>query len=365
MKVKSRGNGQGTAFMRKGAKSWTAQIVIGWRESEDHKKLIPVKKCKSGFKTKKEALAACDQLLAESKHQHTEKKTMQQLFHLWKKSYESRVGKSTMANYYAAYRHFRKLWLFDMNTITAIDLQKCIDECPAGKRTRQVMKVTAGLLWAYAVDGNYAKRDVTSNLYVGKGMSLPRDPLTEDEVERIHSAIGQYRYAEYIYCMCYLGFRPGEMLELKKDQLFFADDNGQRIYYFIAGKKTDAGRNRTVIVPGQIIDLILDRIYIPGTDLIFPMYCFNRTSKHAFTGFKNMTDNYFREHVFKPIMKELKIEGKVPYSARHTYANKLKNAEGDRKDKAALIGHSDYDFTQKQYQTTNLHDLKTVTDSLK
>ena len=53
------------------------------------------------------------------------------------------------------------------------------------------------------------------------------------------------------------------------------------------------------------------------------------------------------------------------YSARHTYSDKLKQAAGDKKDKAALIGHTDYDFTQHRYQSSSLEDLAKVVDPIK
>jgi integrase len=85
-----------------------------------------------------------------------------------------------------------------------------------------------------------------------------------------------------------------------------------------------------------------------------------------FTGFRPMSDNYFRESVFKRICCLLGIaEGKVPYAARHTFSNKLKKADGVDIDKARLIGHSDYTFTQTKYQTTDLDELQAVVDSMK
>ena len=78
-----------------------------------------------------------------------------------------------------------------------------------------------------------------------------------------------------------------------------------------------------------------------------------------------MSDAYFRESVFKPLMSRLGIaEGKVPYGARHTYSDKLKNAGGDDKAKAALMGHTDYNFTKKKYQSTSLEDLQAVVESI-
>jgi integrase len=175
----------------------------------------------------------------------------------------------------------------------------------------------------------------------------------------IRKAIGTEPYAEYIYCLCYLGFRPSEFLALKKSDCYTEGD----IRYLVGGSKTEAGIDRTVVIPQQIGDIIDKRLSIIGTDLLFPMVCHNR--KGEFTGYKLMTHNYFNNFVFKPLMARLGVSDRVPYSARHTYADKLKKASGDAKDKAALIGHSDYDFTQHRYQSAPLEDLKAVVDSIK
>jgi integrase len=223
------------------------------------------------------------------------------------------------------------------------------------------MKVTAGLLWGYAKDSGFVSQDITENLYTGKGHSIQREPLTEKEIETIRNAIGSYRYADYIYCLCYLGFRPGEFLSLRKDHYRIIDG----VEVLINGSKTEAGRNRVVVIPPQILDLVRARMYVPGTDLIFPQYCFSRKPDHLFLPFKQMTDAYFREDVFKQIMKSLGIaEGKVPYSARHSYSDKLKRAEGDEKAKAELMGHTDYAFTQSHYQSTDMNDLLEIAVSI-
>ena len=69
--------------------------------------------------------------------------------------------------------------------------------------------------------------------------------------------------------------------------------------------------------------------------------------------------------VFKPMMEQLGIaEGKVPYAARHTFSNKLKKAAGDDIDKAALMGHSSYTFTQTNYQSTDDEARLAIVDSM-
>lgn len=350
---KSRGNGQGSAFRSKNGKSWTALSVV-YNPARKTKK-------KSGFPSKTAALAYCSIMRAEllNSEPEQEPKTLSQVYEEWEPWYEHRV--KSMSGYKAAYSHFSPLGDRLISTISAGDLQQCMDDCENGKRTHQMMKVLANLLWGYAFDRKYVDRKITENLYTGKGASKKRDPLTAEDVEAFRQAIGKQRYAEYIYCLCYLGFRPGELLELRKDQLH----REKKIWYLVEGKKTEAGRDRIVPIPDRILPFILDRAYVPGTDLLFPMYAFSRGKKQSFLGFKEMTDAYFRELVFKPMAAILGVaDGKVPYCARHTYANLLKKAKGADIDKAALIGHSDYTFTQTRYQSTDLTDLNKIAKKL-
>jgi integrase/DNA-directed RNA polymerase subunit RPC12/RpoP len=352
-KIKQRGNGQGTAYLSPNGKSWTAHAVV-YNPKRQQKK-------KSGFPSKTAALSYCPIMRAEllNTEPKADPKTLKQIYDEWETWYEPRV--KSMSGYSAAFAHFKPLHERIISTISTGELQTCMDDCDKGKRTHQMMKVTAGLLWSYAFDRKYVDRKITENLYTGKGRSRKREALTEKEVDAIRDAIGKYRYAEYIYCLCFLGFRPGEMLELKKSQLHHEEEND--IWYLVEGKKTEAGRDRIVTIPPKILPIILDRSYIPGTDLLFPMYVFTR-NKDVFERFKPMTDAYLRESIFKPMMASLGLsDGKVPYSARHTYSNKLKKAEGEDIDKAALIGHSDYTFTQTKYQSTDLTELDKITKS--
>ena len=361
-RVKSRGNGTGCAYKR--GSTWTAQVIVDWRIVADDKHLVPVKKTKGGFKRREDALAYCPTLKNSGPDVSTF--TLQEIYDLWEPWYAPRVGASTMAGYRSAYHYYGSLYTRRISDISAADLQACMDACPKGKRTHQNMKVVAGLLWKYAKDKHLVSQVESENLYTGKGKSKKREALTDIEVEKIRQAIGAERYAEYIYVLCYLGYRPGELLELRKDQVI--EHNGR--LFLVEGKKTEAGINRTVPVHQKIEEIIRSRLYVPGTGLVFPQYQFGRASKKhpepLFEGFKQMSDDYLREMVFKPLCRRLGIaEGKVPYAARHTFTNKLKNANGNDIDKAALAGHSDYTFTQTKYQSTDLDELLAVVDSFK
>lgn len=345
MKPKTRGNGQGTAYKR--GKTWEAQVVIGYRpNSQEGGSPVPIKRRKGGFATKRDALAYCVDLYkgtVEAKNI-----TLDQVYTQWYKRHESRVSAKTMEGYSAAYKHFSPLHHRYIRSITAKDLQECMDACPAGKRTHQLMQVTAGLIWAYAYDADYVEKDVTGHLYTGKGTVQQRQPLTDEEVKKIHDAIGVEPYAEYVYAMCYLGFRPSEFLSLRKED--YHEEEG--VVYLVGGSKTEAGRNRRVPVPELIMTIIRERLKA-ASEFLFANY-----------NGKKMSEFYFREYVFRPLMARLGIEGKVPYSTRHTYSDKLKYVDGDDKTKAAVMGHTDYGFTQKAYQSTSLEEIKRIADSI-
>ena len=357
-RTKSRGNGTGCAYYDPIHRYWIAQVVDGYRKPEDRtKQMIPIKKTKGGFRRREDALAYC--LALKDKKPEIPSITLKALYDAWEPWYSPRVDKDTFGCYRAAFGYFNALYEHDVRNITAADLQKCMDDCPKGHRTHQNMKCTAGLLWAYAIDNNYAEKDVTKNLFIGKGASVQREPLTDIEVEKIRKQIGKDRYAAYVYALCYLGYRPGEMLEIKKDQVMEHEGN----LFIVEGKKTDAGRDRIVPVHQKIRKIVEDQMKL-DSEYLFPMHVLNR--KGELVGYKVMTDNYFNKYAFRPLADTLKIpKNKVPYSARHTFSDKLKDAAGTDKVKASLIGHSDYRFTQKKYQSTNLDELQAAMSSIK
>lgn len=358
---KSRGNGTGCAYYSTRYRYWIAQVIDGYREPDDKTKpMIPIKRTKGGFKRREDALAYCAMVKAEKNKTAVINMTLKEVYDAWDPWYSPRVDPDTFGCYRAAFAHFKSLHDVNIRNISAGDLQKCMDDCPRGHRTHQNMKCTAGLLWAYAVDHNLADKDITENLYIGKGASVQREPLTDIEVEKIRKEIGKDRYAAYVYALCYLGYRPGEMLEIRKEQVHEREGH----LFIIEGKKTDAGRDRIVPVHEKIESIIRQQLSTDGTEYLFPMHIISR--KGTFKGFKVMTDNYFNKYAFRPLADRLGIpKNKVPYSARHTFSDKLKNAEGTDKTKAALIGHSDYKFTQKKYQSTDMDELQATMASIK
>ena len=352
-----RPNGTGNVYPRNN--TWTARVVDHYERVivDGKKKLRPVWKTKGGFKTKRDAINYLP-VLSQAPFKEHKPQLFLCDYDLWQSLYETRVSGKTMEGYKAAFQHFATLYQYKVDQISTVDLQHCLDNCGKGKRTKQLMKVIAGLVFKYAIDDNQLAKNPAENLYIGDDETTHYAPLTDKELEKIE--LSGLPYSDYIVAMCYLGHRPAEFFAFRKSD-YHRDGE---MHYITGGVKTEAGKHRSVTIPPKILPIIQKRLKVEGTDLLFPRYDLKRDGKLAGT-LSQMPVRHFNKFVWHPMMEKLGIVGKVPYATRHTYANKMKAVAGDEKDKAALMGHASYDTTRKHYQTTSLPEAKAITDQIK
>lgn len=335
---RKRPNGTGTAFRRNG--SWCAQITLGMY-LDDSGRMRRKYKTKAGFKTKTEALAYCENLRSGPLKDSNE--TLYSLFQRWQPTHEGRVGASTMAGYRAAFQHFSAIHGMSFQLIRPADWQSCIDNCPRGKRTKEDMRTVAGLLNKFAMDQDLINRNYAANLFTGRDRKGTRPAFTWPEVETIRQAVGSAGYADYVYVLIYTGFRPSELFALTKESYNPKDNT------LTGGAKTEAGMNRIVPLYPGLLPIIQNQLSNPSRWL-FPR-------KDG----SQMNERYFRDACFNPLMEQLGIKDRYPYSCRHTFANLLKQVKGSDTDKAALIGHADASMT-KYYQSTDLDSLRGIVE---
>ena len=334
--ARKRANSTGTAFKR--GSTWYAQITASIEVLPDGK----VKRkyiTKGGFRTKTEALDYCSRLLGGEKRESNE--TLQHLYDRWLPSHEGRVGPSTIAGYKAAFQHFKPLHTRKVQSIKTDDWQACIDACPRGKRVKEDMRTVAGLLNKFAYNQDLIDKNYAANLFTGKDRKGTRPPFTAGEVDAIQAAIGLIPYADYTYFLIYTGFRPSELFALTKAS--YDPEN----HVLIGGGKTKAGTDRIVPITAKTAGILQVQLENP-TPWLFPR-----------ANGEQMTERYFREECFNPLMEQLGISDRLPYSCRHTFANLLKNVSGSDTDKAALIGHADASMT-KYYQSADVSALRDI-----
>lgn len=366
IKTSKRANGEGSARkLRNG--SWLAEVVLWyyWDEENDCKK--PKTISKSGFAKKVDAAAYIPTLrevgyrrwgrtpTGKGNNKPIKRpETFAEVYTAWLATHKA--SKSTLDCYRAAYKYFAPVHDQRMDDIYVDDLQECIDDCPKGKRTQQNMKTLCGLVYKYAVPRDYVSRELILSQYLvihEKGTESRRTGLTMEELERLRQSIGKVLYAEYIYGMCYTGFRPSEFLDLQVEHY----DRNEK--YFIGGSKTDAGKDRIVPVSPKIQVYVDALIKDKSSGYVF---CDENGERFSLRRFR---DNYF-SNVLEAIgitQAERETRLLTPHCCRHTFANLMKNAPGADKDKLALIGHSS-DEMLRHYQDVDLESLRKIVNTL-
>ena len=263
-KTRTRGNGEGTAYKR--GKTWTACYIAGWILDEETGKAHPDKRTKGGFPSKAAALAYIPELKKNVVSDIDPKISFQRLFLRFSEQHEDRVTKSTMDCYKAAYKHYRDVWSLPFAALGIDDLQNCVDECPAGRRTRENMKALGTLMYKFAASRKLIKDNENTAQYIyvtGDKGTRPALPLSD--LETIRKAIGKVPYADYIYILAYLGMRPNEMLSLTRDS--YHSENG--IDYLVGGFKSEAGTDRIITISPKIRQYILPLV-MKADPYIFP-----------------------------------------------------------------------------------------------
>lgn len=384
-KGRTRPNGAG--YAKKRGSTWTAFYTLGWTVGEDNK-MRQEAISKGGFTTKTAALAFIpvlkeaarfpkdrrQELLSRARDMDTitasirflasnqglnpdSNLSFKEVYDRFIVHHEKRErAKTTMDGYKAAINHFKEIWGFRFLDLGVDDMQDCIDSCPRGRRTKENMKSLASMMYRYAGSRKLTTHNYAQYLYCGVDDTKTRPAFSMEQLELIRNAVGQYPLAEYVYVMCYTGFRPNEMLRLERSA-YHMDKQGA---WLVGGFKTEAGRDRIVPLSPKISGIVASQV-IKAEPYIFP-----RPDGLL------MDDAYFRQEIFYPLMAYLGIQPLPseehppiykPYSCRHTFSNLLKRVPGADTDKAALMGHADTSMTH-EYQTPEIDTLRAISIAL-
>ncbi len=348
---RKRGNGEGCVFKTASGK-WTAEVTLGYDKkvtTDGTVKLCRKKATKTGFNTKKEALAYLPQLKIVITSQDPNIK-FKDLYDKWMELHSVKVTKSTINCYKSAYKYFTDLYYVEVSKIRTEHLQKCIDECPHGKRTKENMKALGTSLWKYAMQLDIVDRNYAEYLYIQKEEQGEKLAFSSEQLKIMWENVDTVPNLKYVLVLCYTGMRLNEMLGAKTAN--YSREEG----YFITGSKTDAGKNRVITISPRIAHFFED---------------FGKGDYLFFENGKKPTDKRFRSDIYYQSlqelgMDELKEDGShvyTPHCCRHTFATLMKNVNAPATDKQKLIGHSKFEMTA-QYTHTDIESLKKITDNI-
>lgn len=257
---RSHGNGIGTTYKR--GETWTAKVIVDWKEVKDENgqviKKLPVSRTKGGFKTRAKAVAYCELL-----KQNGVKKKAPTLAHYYD-AYTNGAGAQLSADkivaYGIAYKRLEKYHHVPMDQLTVGMLQELINEkCPTYYPARDV-KVLLHHLFKLADADGFANYKLPELLVLPKLIEREQKAFSKEQQRAlfIESVIPKSpetaRGATAALIMIQTGMMPGELLNLTVEMIDFTKNEIVGV-----GLKTKV-RKRNAIVFSEEVGFLLKEI---------------------------------------------------------------------------------------------------------
>lgn len=303
MKTKVRGNGQGSAFKSPNGKSWTAQVVVGYKPaSVKGKQAIPIKRKKSGFPTKAAALAYCPILLAGGVVKPAEAPRLSSYWETYSTNKLLSLSKSKQCAYRIAWNKLHIIHDVRIDTITVQLLQQTVNSAAQSYYPRRDCKALLTSLFKLAAADGFANKDLPSLLELPALEEAEREPFTPEEQAALWNLYEKGdKTASIPLLMIYTGMMPGEAQGLKKSQI---DLSAQQIVG--AGMKTKVRKKAPIVLADCILPLVQDLVEnAQPSGYIWPR---NKAGWY---------ENYYHA------LEAAGCRALTPYSCRHTTATAL------------------------------------------
>lgn len=323
------------------------RITKGWEYNEKTGKAKQIVSTLGYFPTRKAAMIALAKYNESPYDIDASKITFEEVYNKWYGQNVGDMGKSTSAQYQASFKKFDKIKTMRMADIRKNHLQDVFDDNKElSKISQEKMRQLVRQLYKYCIEYEILQKDYSQYIKL-TASDAPKESIhkdyTPDEIkllwDNLHAAV-PLKYSakdvrdifpmDTILIMIYTGMRPGELLEMKIDQI-----NLQK-RYMIGGFKTESGTNRIIPIHNDIFPLVEKRVKDGGTWFV------------KYKSDNPPTLHQYRKFLFDPLHKKLQLNH-LPHDGRHTFATVAHRCKTDPVMVKRILGHRIGDITQEIY----------------
>lgn len=259
--------------------------------------------------------------------------TFADIYEMWSKKKFPTVSKIAQYGYSGSFKHSEPLHQMKMRDIRTSHLEGIMMSLEGGHQLQVKLKTLWGQLFKYALEHDIVQKDYSTFVKLrDKEPEVKRDAIPFEDIKKLwEEADNHNETAELAIIYIYTGLRATELLEATKENVFL----DKRI--MIAGKKTEAGKDRKIPIHRDILPLIERRMNEEGEYLI-------TTEKKGKR--KPMSYKYFTIFRWNPLMEEVKMNYTIHY-ARHTFATMMREAGVEEDIRKVILGHKSTDITDR------------------
>ena len=296
--TKKRANGTGSVYKR--GNTWVAEFRANSYDEEGKLKYNRSRKC--GFKTKTSAIEHLHVLSEEvSRHKNRIAPTVAELWDRYSKGEMLKKSKSIQTKYKIAYDRWTPLKGYKIDEIVTADLQKVVADAVDTYYPAKDMRDLMSNLYKIALPDQYISSNLAPYITLPDLEPSEPEPYTTEEILAIWADYGEGNMiAGYMLLMIYSGMMPGELCNLRKDNI-----DWEKSQILGIGLKTKERKTTPIAIADFIVPVLADLCEKSRGDKVLTM---NRW-------------NFYTE--FHETEKKIGIRDLTPYACRHTTATAL------------------------------------------
>jgi integrase len=340
--MKRRANNTGNIYKMSGnrANPWAARVCIGY-DADDKRKWLNI----GYFRTKADAEKA---ISLHEVQPVSEKKDikLRELFEEWRVSAYVHIGFKTKESYDGAFKLLAPMHNKKFADLRTVHFQNVINSTSLSQSSLQKIKILVNQLYDYAYSQDIVTKNYAKAIKIPNIQPAEKEIFSTNDIRALKENVNKIEHTDTILILIYTGMRLQEMLDLTPFKIDFENN------IIKTGSKTKAGKDRIIPIHAEIAGYLKTRSLNPNG-----MFINDKGNK--------MTQKYYRNNVFKPILEQLGIRPMTPHCCRHTFATMLSVSGVDTLAIQQILGHTNYAFTADKYTHKDNEFLKNEMEKLK
>lgn len=271
--------------------------------------------------------------------------TFAEVYEKWSSIAYRTLSYSAVTGYKGAFKHCEPIHNKVFRELKKTHLQAIVNEIEAPSM-KEVTKYLFQKTYKFALENDIVEKDYSKFVTLPKKPPAKKKvPFTREEIDLLWENVDIVKYADFVLILLYTGMRIGELLNIKKQDIFLEER------YMIGGSKTDAGKERLIPLHKRIVPLIQKRMESSPNDWLF-------LNKRGY----NLKYSPFMKYHWPNLMEDIGADH-TPHDTRHTFVSEMDRLGVNPISTKRIVGHANENVTE-HYTHKTIEELIEAVDNL-
>lgn len=322
---------------KKRRKPYAVRVTTGWKNGKQVRKYIGY------YANQMDALVALAEYHKNGVEVDLSKLTLNEVYDKWIERVEKKnLSESVVRMHNMAKTRFDSLGNIQMSKIKTTHLQDWLDEIDLKPGSKNKIRSTMHQLFEYAFNNDIVSKNYAHGLEINEKIEKQTNLFTEAEIALLWKNKDD-KHVRQLLILIYTGMRIGELLQVRKDNIFF--DEG----YIIGGNKTEAGKNRVIPIHDKILPFVKEQL----GDNTWLM----QSNRGIAMSYRNASNH------FNKLFERLGMEHRI-HDTRKTCVSWLHSSGIPMETIRIIIGHSGKGVTEQVYLSKTPKELVEIVNSI-